>query len=60
MLTDSVKQWPWLATRRPPEPAAARILADAIRPRENDSDKPRTLRKLVFRWVWNAAQHADR
>lgn len=42
-----------------PDPEAARLLAEAIKPQEGDTLYVRGLRDVVFRWVWQASQRGD-
>ncbi|MCP4662341.1 MAG: hypothetical protein GY856_43640, partial [bacterium] len=42
-----------------PEPEAARLLVEAIKPQEAEPPYVRALREVVFRWVWQASQRGD-
>ena len=40
-----------------PSAEAARILAEAIKPRDGGSERVKRLRRIVFRWVWEGGRN---
>lgn len=42
-----------------PSREAGEVLARALQPREDDTERVKLLRNIVFDWVWKAAQPGD-
>ncbi|HUU84076.1 MAG TPA: HEAT repeat domain-containing protein [Phycisphaerae bacterium] len=45
--------------REQPSTDVARLLARAIEPNEDDTERVKRLRGIVFQWVWQASQYGD-